>query len=70
MDYRDLLIRYIAHIGCIEGIDFLSPRSYDPKLFTPEQYSELRNLSIESDKVNVYTQWINGNLRRSRYGYD
>lgn len=51
MDYRDLLIRYIAHIAYIEGIDYLGPRNYDHKFFTPEQYSELCKLALESDKV-------------------
>ena len=53
MDYKDLLIRYIAHIGDIEGVDFLNPRNYNPKLFTSEQYSELIKLSLESDKIST-----------------
>lgn len=48
MDYRDLLKRYMTHVGYMEGTDFvISLPSY---LFTPEEIAELNALSDESTR--------------------
>ncbi len=51
MDYRELLKKYISHIGWQEGIDYLG-HNYcsvnDP--FSDEEFKELKLLSEEVDK--------------------
>jgi len=59
IDYKQLLIRYIEHIKCIEGIDFIdkyTPCQYDIQL-TDEEFQELRSLSnqyVEPDYSETY----------------
>lgn len=48
MDYRDLLVRYMAHVGEMEGVDFT--RQLNNKLFTDEEIEELKQISKDSDK--------------------
>lgn len=50
MDYRNLLVRYIAHVGANEGIVYLSNRRRDTNLFTDEQWAELRRLAKEAER--------------------
>jgi len=46
MDYRDLLKKYIKHVGEIEGVDYLG--EYDKlDIFTDDEWSEVRKLSDE-----------------------
>lgn len=46
MDYRDLLIKYIAHVSSCEGTDFLStPYRYTPEPLTDEEFQFLYKLS-------------------------
>lgn len=54
IDYRELLMKYIDHVGECEGITFISdyhrPRA---GLFTTEEWEELRRLDAESEKYMV-----------------
>lgn len=52
MNYRELLKKYINHIGEQEGIDFLSDGFIGrySKIFSEEDVAELRILSAEADK--------------------
>jgi len=47
--YRELLKKYIDHIGQNEGIDYLG-KQHDLQLFTKEEWEELVKLS---DEVNA-----------------
>jgi len=44
-DYRQLLMKYIYHIGSAEGVTFLN---YRVSLFTEEEWQELQRLDEES----------------------
>ena len=46
MDYRELLIKYLAHVACIEGTDFLGYRWRDrsPVVFTDDEWQKLTEL--------------------------
>lgn len=46
MDYRDLLIKYMAHVARIEGIDFTNAH-YQTDWLTHEEWAELVGLSRE-----------------------
>lgn len=46
MDYRTLLIKYIAYIGEIEGVSYIS--GDNPENFTKEEWDELNKLDKES----------------------
>jgi hypothetical protein len=55
IDYRDLLMKYIAHVGHCESVDYIDDRKFQscsPGLFTPEEAAELGNLSTESRKYD------------------
>lgn len=45
MDYRELLKKYIDHVGESEGVTFLSHD--DLNRFTSEEWAELRLLDVE-----------------------
>ncbi len=48
MDYRDLLKKYMKHVGECEGIDYVG--EYDrhaTNIFSDEEWAELRNISDE-----------------------
>jgi hypothetical protein len=49
-DYRDLLKKYIIHIGKQEGFDFLYPTWSEGDPFSKEEMDELKKLS---DEVNT-----------------
>jgi hypothetical protein len=54
IDYEDLLRRYIAHIGLIEGIDYLAAahlgHSADHGVrFSEEEIAALKRLSAEGE---------------------
>lgn len=54
MDYRELLKKYIAHVGYHEGIDYLRDIDHiSESNLTPEEWAELRRLSEESE-VEMY----------------
>jgi hypothetical protein len=53
MDYRELLMKYIEHIGEEEGITFIHGQPREG-LFTPEEWAELKRLDIESKKYRLY----------------
>lgn len=42
IDYKLLLIKYIAHVGTIEGVDFLGKHYSPENTFSPEELSALR----------------------------
>ena len=45
IDYRNLLIKYINHVGEQEGISFLNERYYfGGTFFSSEEWDELQNL--------------------------
>lgn len=46
MDYRDLLLKYINHVGEEEGTTFLSWDRHDH--FTEEEWDELQRLDVEA----------------------
>ena len=50
VDHRELLKKYIEHVTCCEGTDFLLPRSGSSYGFTEEEWSELIKLSDEQWK--------------------
>jgi hypothetical protein len=45
--YRELLKKYIDHIGIQEGTDFLHPKYLDDQMFTEDEWVELVKLSEE-----------------------
>lgn len=48
IDYRDLLKRYIRHVGYSEGISFLEAGYlYNDDSFTAEEMAELKALDAE-----------------------
>lgn len=47
IDYRDLLRRYIRHVGECEGITFMPPRHESEIVFTADEIAELRRLDDE-----------------------
>ena len=48
MNYRELLIKYMYHIGCCEGVYFLSDHDVG-SAFSQEEFEELCSLSTEAD---------------------
>ncbi len=50
MDYRDLLMRYICHVGECEGISFIFDSERTP-WFSDEQWEELKRLDVESKAI-------------------
>jgi hypothetical protein len=53
IDYRELLIKYIAHVGECEGVTFILSWDHVPKPFTPEEWSELVALDGQSKKYDL-----------------
>lgn len=52
MDYRELLIKYLAHVGFQEGTCFLGKWTSDgTKYLSAEDVVELRKLEKESEKL-------------------
>lgn len=51
MDYRDLLIRYMCHVGIMEGTYFTGSLHLADDMFTDEQIKELEQISKESDEL-------------------
>ena len=51
-DYRELLVKYITHVGNCEGVTYLSSdwNKTLSELFTAEEVEELRKLDEESSK--------------------
>lgn len=47
MDFRSLLVKYIAHVGDTEGTDFLGARRRTSS-FTDEEWAALKTLATES----------------------
>ncbi len=54
MDYRDLLMKYIARVGHLEGMTYLGVRSTPSQWITPEEWAELQKLDEESRKYDPY----------------
>lgn len=50
IDYRELLMKYITHVGEEEGIDFLSCDK--PSYISGEEWDELQKLSEEARKFD------------------
>jgi len=50
MNYRNLLIKYIQHVGACEGVSYLSPSWFNEPHFSKEEWEELQRLDAESDK--------------------
>ena len=40
MDYKQLLIKYINHVGCQEGITFINRTTEDDARFLGKEFSE------------------------------
>ncbi len=51
-DYRDLLKKYIIHVGYQEGVDFLCGRWSECYPFSEEEMDELKRLSDEVNKTD------------------
>jgi hypothetical protein len=49
MDYRELLKKYIIHVGHQEGISFINPHMRG-NFFTDEEVAELLKLEREIDE--------------------
>jgi len=49
MDYRVLLLKYINHVGRIEGTDFLGDFYSSVGFFTQEEWDEINKLGEESN---------------------
>ena len=60
MDYRELLLKYMNHIGETEGTDFTGRSLEFSNLFSNDEKTELRNLS----KVNGYKDYTNPIIRK------
>lgn len=58
MNYRELLIKYMALIGHSEGIYYLADCYKDQSIFSPEEFDELCRLSAEADKLDLYNSLI------------
>lgn len=56
MDYRELLKKYIDHVGEEEGTNFLSHRGSwpDSVKFTDEEWAELQVLKVEPLKEDEH----------------
>jgi hypothetical protein len=52
IDWRDLLVRYMAHVDREEGSTFVYAAKWS-KLFTPEEVAILEQINEEADKVEV-----------------
>lgn len=49
MDYRELLKKYINHVGCEEGVSFLSDKFMCHQTYlTKEEIEELQKLDKEA----------------------
>jgi hypothetical protein len=48
MNYRLLLLKYIAFVGDVEGTDFISESNRSMGVFTDEEWMELELLASES----------------------
>jgi hypothetical protein len=48
MDYRDLLLRYINHVGRCEGVVFLWDGNRHEGDFSDEEWTELEKLDAEA----------------------
>ena len=48
IDYRELLKKYIQHVGNTEGITFLADRYWNSNDFTREEWLELNRLNSEN----------------------
>jgi hypothetical protein len=54
MDYRELLIKYIAHVSSCEGVDFIGCGGLHSEIrFTKEECEELEKLSEESNNYPI-----------------
>jgi PHD/YefM family antitoxin component YafN of YafNO toxin-antitoxin module len=47
-NYRDLLKKYIEHVGEEEGITFLGDSRKNSNIFSEEEWEELKELEYES----------------------
>lgn len=52
LDYRGLLLRYMAHVIRCEGTSFLDRSTdgflFEPEIFSHEEVRELRNIEVEA----------------------
>ena len=54
MDYRELLIKYINHVGDSEGTVFLGYQELMPDYISADEYEELKRLDAESKKYHKF----------------
>lgn len=47
IDYKELLQKYMSHVGFFEGIDYIGPGFENEETFTDEEWAELNRLSGE-----------------------
>ena len=57
MNYRELLIKYMALVGSCEGVYFI-PNHNDYSAFSQEEIDELIKISSEADKLDLYNSLI------------
>lgn len=50
--HRDLLKKYIQHVGECEGVDFLADHYRPMDLFTDEEWAALKAVNKETTKEN------------------
>jgi len=58
IDYKELLLKYIAHIGLMEGVTYINfdkPPFHEgrPKYFSEEEWNELKKLDKESLELSI-----------------
>lgn len=52
IDYKELMLKYMAHVGRVEGTDFTGISLKLSSYFTTDEKEELFDLSRESNKYD------------------
>jgi len=56
MDYKELLKKYIRHVGDLEGVSFLGPQDKS-KFFSDSEWEELIKIDDEV-AAEISRQWV------------
>lgn len=52
MDYKSLLVKYIAYVGLSEGVNFIDyPDDQNKAIFTDAEFSELEKLAADANEI-------------------
>jgi len=51
MDYKDLLVKYIQHVGDMEGVTFLDGDHLRPDYISHGEWEELKRLDKLSQQI-------------------